>query len=237
MLTDLGMSATSRPIVEGAPAAPRITAGSTQRFLLACGVASSLVYVAADLLAGLRAPGYSFVSQAISELSAIGAPSRSVWLPLGILYDVLLIAFGVGVWRCAGHKRGLRVAACLLIAVGAIGSFWPPMHPRGSVATLTDTLHVVFATVISFLILLAIAFGATAAGTRFRRYSLATLAALLVFGTLTFRYAPRVDANLPTPWLGLVERLNLGAFLLWVAVLGVVLLRSTAERGSARDRA
>ena len=37
--------------------------------------------------------------------------------------------------------------------------------------------------------------------------------------------APRLAAQLPTPWLGITERLNLVAYLLWIAVLAVALLR------------
>ena len=44
------------------------------RLLLACGITSSVLYLFTDLLGGLRYPGYSFVSQAISELSARVAP-------------------------------------------------------------------------------------------------------------------------------------------------------------------
>ena len=45
-----------------------------RRGLLACGVASTALYALTDLLGGLSYPGYDFSSQAISELSAIGAP-------------------------------------------------------------------------------------------------------------------------------------------------------------------
>jgi uncharacterized protein DUF998 len=198
---------------------------------LFCGLLSSLVNVLANVLGAMIWDGYSSASQTISELSAIGAPSRSVVVPLGITYDVLLVAFAVGAWQCAGEKRGLRVAAGMLFAIGAIGFFWPPMHLRGTVATLTDTLHVVWAAVVSLLILLSIGFGANALGKRFRSYSIATLATLLVVGGVTFAYAPRLAANLPTPWLGVVERIDVGGYLLWVAVLAIGLLRAT-RRGT-----
>jgi hypothetical protein len=151
----------------------------------------------------------------------------------GIAYDVLLVAFGVGVWGCAGPKRSQRIVAALLIAIATIGAFWPPMHMRGSPATLTDTLHVVWASVISLLILLAIAFGVTVLGKAFRVYSIASLGALLVAGALTFSYAPALAAGLPTPWLGLVERINLGLYLLWVAVLATGLIPVAAARPRA----
>jgi hypothetical protein len=48
---------------------------------------------------------------------------------------------------------------------------------------------------------------------------------LLVFGVLTFRDAPRIVANLPTPLIGVWERINIGVFLLWVVALAIALLR------------
>jgi len=190
-----------------------------------------VVYIAADVVSGLSWAAYSFTSQTISELSALGAPSRPTWLAFGIPYDLLLIAFGVGVWGSASQKRGLRVTAALLVAIGAIGSVWPPMHVRGSVTTLTDTLHIVWAGVISLLILLAIGFGSGTFGRRFRVYSLATIAVLLVSGTLTSLYGPRIAANQPTPGVGILERIDLAGYLVWTAVLAVALLRTSRRRG------
>jgi hypothetical protein len=92
--------------------------------------------------------------------------------------------------------------------------------------TWTDTLHLVLASVTVLLMLLAIVCAASAFGNPFRRYSIATLAILVAFGALTFVDAPRLAANLPTPWMGVWERINIGVFLLWVVVLAVVLLRT-----------
>ena len=109
----------------------------------------------------------------------------------------------------------------MLIAIGAIGSLWPPMHVRGSVTTLTDTLHVVWAGIISLFIFLAIGFGSGAFGRRFRIYSFATIAVLLVSGTLTSLYGPRIAANQPTPGVGIFERIDLAGYLVWTAVLAI----------------
>jgi hypothetical protein len=217
--------------LHGEATLPRAAAGRLRKVLLVCGVLSSVVYIAADVVSGLSWAAYSFTSQTISELSALGAPSRPTWLAFGIPYDLLLIAFGVGVWGSASQKRGLRVTAALLVAIGAIGSVWPPMHVRGSVTTLTDTLHIVWAGVISLLILLAIGFGSGTFGRRFRVYSLATIAVLLVSGTLTSLYGPRIAANQPTPGVGILERIDLAGYLVWTAVLAVALLRTSRRRG------
>lgn len=99
-----------------------------RRALLACGVLSPLVYAGADLAAGLRWEGYSFRDQTISELGAIGAPSRPLFSVLLIVVYVLLTAFGVGVWRSAGDRRSFRVYSIVtILAVLGFGG-WSAME-------------------------------------------------------------------------------------------------------------
>jgi hypothetical protein len=200
-----------------------------RRFLLACGVLSSLLYVAMNVLVAMQWESYSSLSQTVSELSAIGAPTRGLWVPLGVAYTLLVTAFACGVLASAHRNRRLRVAGMLMVAYGLLGLAWPPMHLRETLAaggaTLTDTLHIVFAMVTVLLMLLAMGYGAAAFGTRFRRYSIATIVILTAFGALTGMSAPRLSENLPTPWLGVWERIDIGVFLLWVIVLATTLLR------------
>jgi hypothetical protein len=75
------------------------------------------------------------------------------------------------------------------------------------------------------LMLLVIGSGAAAFGRRFRLYSCATVAVFVVFGALTMPDAARIAANLPTPWVGVWERINIGASLLWLVVFAAALLR------------
>lgn len=87
-------------------------------------------------------------------------------------------------------------------------------------------------------ILLIIGFGATAFGKRFRLYSIGTILVLLVFGALTGLDGPRIQANLPTPWVGVMERICIFGSMLWVAVLAIALLRVQGKRpqdGSGGD--
>jgi len=200
-----------------------------RKVLLFCGILSSMLYVAMMLVAAMLYEGYSSMSQTVSELSAIGAPTRPLWVSLGLIYTLLTFAFGLGIWTSASGSRPLRVVGGLMIAYGVTGLFWPPMHMRGAEVTLTDTLHIVFTMVTVLLMMLAIGFGAAAFGKRFRLYSIATLMILVAFGALTGLDAPRVAANLPTPWIGVWERINIGVYLLWVVVLSATLLRTQLE--------
>ena len=104
-----------------------------RKTLLVCGILSSLLYVAIDSLAALRYGDYhSYTSQAISELGAIGAPTKPLVDPLFIVYSILIIAFGVGVWASAHRKRALHLIGGLLIGIGAVGLATPPMYLRGT---------------------------------------------------------------------------------------------------------
>jgi hypothetical protein len=103
------------------------------------------------------------------------------------------------------------------------------MHQREVLAagggTMTDTMHILFAMVTVPLMALEIGFGAAAFGKRFRIYSIISLAILIVFGILTGLDGPAIGKNLPTPFIGIWERINIGVFLLWVVVLAIVVRR------------
>jgi hypothetical protein len=205
---------------------------SLRKVLLFCGILSSLWYVAINFYVPRFFPGYNAASQTVSELSAIGAPTRLLWNSLAISYTLMVTAFGFGVWKSAGINKRLRITGVLLLIYGAMGVLWPfaPMHLRETLAAgggnWSDTLHIGLAIVTEVIYLFALGFAATALGKRFRLYSILTFIVLLVFGALTFKDAPHISTNQPTPWIGIWERINIGVFLLWMIVLSSLLLPS-----------
>lgn len=202
--------------------------------LLICGILSSLLYVAMNIFVPLGFEGYSYSAHTVSELSAIGAPTRQVWVVLAMIWVLLFAAFGWGALKSAAGNRPLRVLGGIILAYCVFNLYWPPMHLREVLAagggSLTDTLHLVWAGTTVFLMLLMMGFGAAAFGKKFRIYTIASMALHFVFGFLTSLEAPKVETNQPTPWIGVWERINIGIFLLWVAVLAVILLRREKER-------
>jgi uncharacterized membrane protein len=206
-----------------------------RKLLLVCGILSSLLYLFLNLYVPTRFEGYDWRSQTVSELSAVEAPTRQLWMVWGTLYTLLIAAFGWGVQRSAFGNRALHRAGMLLLVYGFIGLFWPPMHLRGNPMTLTDVLHIAFAAVTVLFMFLIMGFGASALGKTFRRYTIATLVVFAVFGALTGMESPGIAANTPTPNIGLWERINIAAYMLWVVVFAVVLLRRTSPPGTAPD--
>lgn len=194
---------------------------------LYCGILSPLLYALADALAGLLWEGYRFRDQTISELGAIGAPSRPLFSLMLIPVYLLLVAFGIGVWRSARDRRHVQVAGGLLVALGAlaltVGQF-VPMQPRGTEQGLTGLLHLVEGMVAMLLLVGAMGFAASAFGNRFRIYTLITFIVMLIFGVWSGIDAPRIEAGLATPWLGVKERIFWYAYQLWFVVLALTLL-------------
>lgn len=199
-----------------------------RRPLLGCGILAPLLYVSMTLFVPIVG-GYSVASSVPSELSAIGAPTRPLWMSLGAVYGVLMAAFGWIVWKSAPANRALRAVGVLLMAHTLFGQFWPPMHQRAVLAagggTLTDTLHLVWAAITGLFFLLMVGLGAAALGKRFRAYSVVTIAIALACGAVTATDAARIEADLPTPWVGVWERISIAAFMGWIAVLATALLR------------
>ena len=217
--------------------------GVLRRTLLGAGIGASLFYVVALVMGPMRWEGYSSTNQTISELFAIDAPSRPLVVSLLFISGVLALAFGLGVLWLAGRNRALRVTGWALVMVGVVDQAGPffPMHMREVLAqgggTISDTMHIALTIVISLLSLLAMAFGAVAFGKRFRVYSVATILTLVAFGSAASMQAGALATNEPTPWQGVYERINVAAYLLWMAVLAIILLRArtTSSIGAVLD--
>jgi hypothetical protein len=199
-----------------------------QKALLLCGMLSSLFYACMDVIGGTRWKDYNWLSNEFSRLSAIGAPSRTIHLLLNPIYILLVIAFGLGVWRSASRRRALRVVGSALVTYALVSFVWPQFFPEdlsAPVSAFTNTMHIILTFVTVFSWMLILGFAATAFGRRFRIYSIATLLTVLICGALTGSQAPALAAGQPTPWLGLTERINIYSFMLWVVMLAITLLR------------
>jgi hypothetical protein len=199
---------------------------AAHKWLLLCGILSSAWYVAINALVPLFYDGYSVANLTVSELSAVGSPTRIMWVLLVTLYTLLLAAFGWGILISSQDIRSLRATGCIVLAYCIFNLYWPPMQMRGNEMAMTDRLHIGWGVVSATLMLIMIVSAARAFGRPFRIYSYVTLVLFAVFGALTGMQGGALAANRPTPMIGVWERISIAAFMIWVAVLAVSLLRS-----------
>ena len=233
---------TGQPAAHAIPASPPhawyswLTARVPPRRLVLCGVVMFVLYIAMDVIASVAYDGYSYRDHTISELSAVGAPTRAFWLVFSVVYQALYLAYAIGVIAVAGERRTWRIVGWLLLITALTGFLWwvAPMHTREVLAddggTWQDSMHLVLGGVTSILFFTMIGIGAFAFGWRFRLYSFVTIAAMLVFGILMNIEVPGVAENEPTPWLGIYERIVIEGAMLWQAIFAVALLLATHPR-------
>jgi hypothetical protein len=203
-----------------------------RKSLLVCGISSSIWYVATDAIASWRDPDYSYTDQTFSELLAAGAPSRSFMVAAnGIPYGVMVNALAAGVWMSAEGKTRQQLAAASLAGYGVSGTLTGValnMDRRSVIAAGNDSLRNRFhgpgTMVMSGFVLATIFVAANLFGRKFRNYSYATAAVLVVFGIWTSSQIRQMEAGEVTPWMGLKERVNIYATMLWIVVLSIELL-------------
>ena len=110
------------------------------------GVVRFLSYTAAVVFAPLAYPGYHWMAQAVSDLSAANAPSLALWNRLSALYNACEVVCTTVV--CIGIQgkktRLLRVGVYLFAVmewVSAIGYRMFPLSDSGYAGTFQDVMH------------------------------------------------------------------------------------------------
>src|SRR5262245_39495421 len=155
--------------------------------LLGCGIAYGVFYVVTnDVIAASMFDSYSRIDQAISELSATEAPSRWFLASMLPIFSLLVMGFGVGVWRSAAGNRELRATGGILVAQGFVFPLWllAPMTSREELVagqgSTNDVGHGILSGVAILLIVTEMACAAVALGRSFRVFSITMLVTVLV---------------------------------------------------------
>jgi hypothetical protein len=200
--------------------------------LVACGVVYAVSYaIVNDAIAAPLYGGYSWLDQAVSELSAEGASTRPFLVAMAPVWSALLLAFGIGIWRSGVGRRWLRGLGAVIAVHGiwSLAWIWFPMSPRADLATggpgASDTGHLVLVTMTGVFVVGELALAAVAFGNRFRVYAAASAVIMLVFGSLTSSWPAKLEAGEATPWMGLFERISIVTWLVFLVVVAVTLIR------------
>jgi len=204
--------------------------------LILSGILSSVVYIVTDLIASWWDTDYSILDQNYSELLATGAPTRPGMLVATVIYNLLVISFAIGIWIRGSSGRTAQLTAGMLFMyaiTGFLGGAIFQMDQRGAEATTRGSLHPIMTMIMSLFLLLAMIFAASLYGRNFRIYTYVTVAVLITFGIITSLQVPQLADGKATPWMGLTERVNIYATMLWIAILSIMMLRTTHKLGAS----
>lgn len=189
------------------------------------GIVSLLSYAAAVFFSPLAYPGYDWMAQAVSDLSAVSAPSRMLWTQLSSLYGVcgMISIMMVCVFIQGKLNKTLRIGIYLFAAMNwasNVGYTMFPLTEAGTPGTFQDIMHAV---VTALVVLLSIS-SLTAimvGGFRDKRYRGIAIWATLALATM-FIGAIGVGV-VPKEYFGIAERFSTFSATAFNAVLGVYL--------------
>jgi hypothetical membrane protein len=94
-----------------------------RRLGAACGIAAPVSFVGGWLVAGLRTPGYSPISEHISELARVGAQTRPLMTTAMVGFGVLAPVWAATLGRSLGSAKvraGVTAAGLGTLAVAAL---------------------------------------------------------------------------------------------------------------------
>ena len=196
------------------------------RLLGILGVISLLSYTAMVVFSPFAYPGYDWLSMAVSDLSAEGAPSEDLASQLNALFGpcglVSIMAICVGVVGCKSKmlKLGIYFFTAMEWAcnVGYDLFPWVKDAPASNPQNFMHLLVTVLVVVLSLTSLVLVAIGAKNEQMRsLSIWAIVCLAAMMI--------GPIGTALLPKAVFGLFERFSTFSAVLFNAVLGIYLAK------------
>ena len=195
------------------------------------GVVSFLSYTAAVVFAPLAYPGYNWMAQAVSDLSAANAPSLAMWNQLSALYNVCeVVCITVVCIGIQGRKTKLLRSGIYLFAVmewiSAVGYRLFPLSNSGYAGAFQDVMHmavtalVVLLSVVSLVIIIVA--GAKSKSCRSYGVCAAVALAMMLVGAMGMKIVPAA-------YFGVVERFSMFAATGFNAALGIHLFCMKSE--------
>ncbi|MDY2599767.1 MAG: DUF998 domain-containing protein [Lachnospiraceae bacterium] len=189
------------------------------------GIVSLLSYTAAVVLSPLAYPGYNWISQAVSDLSADSAPSRVLWNQLCALNmpcEILCVTMCCVTIK-EHYNRVLRMGVYLFAImnwISAVGYNMFPLVDAGISGRFQDIMHLIVTmavVMLSIASLMLIVYGGLILKecTSLGKWALAALAMMIAGAVGT--------AVLPHDYFGIPERFSVFAASGFTAVLGIYL--------------
>ncbi len=195
------------------------------------GVVSFLSYTAAVVFAPLAYPGYNWMAQAVSDLSAANAPSLALWNQLSALYNVCeVVCVTVVCIGIQGRKTKLLRSGIYLFAVmewiSAVGYRMFPLSSSGYAGAFQDVMHmavtalVVLLSIVSLVIIIVA--GTKSKSCRSYGVCAAVALAMMLVGAMGLKIVPAA-------YFGVVERFSVFAATGFNAALGIHLFCMKSE--------
>lgn len=187
------------------------------------GIVSFLSYTAAVVFSPLAYPGYNWMAQAVSDLSAADAPSLALWNQLSALYNVCEVVCATVVCiGMQGRKTKLLRTGIYMFAVmewiSAVGYRMFPLSSSGYAGAFQDIMHMVITAAVVLLSIISLVL-ITIAGIKNKACrSYGICAGIALFMMLVGAMGMKI---VPADYFGIIERFSVFAATGFNAALGL----------------
>ena len=191
-----------------------------RKYGIICGIAGPLIYTFMVIFLGFLQPGFSHVTQLMSELGETGAPHAIIMNLAGFaLTGVLLMIFAARFYLEFAGTRGVIPASLLLALTGALymGEAYFSCDARCVPVTVSGSLHLLLgqtAVFVSILAAFVIAYVLKAEKDWQGYWQYSLLTGILVLLIIPF-VVSRQDIS------GLLQRILVGVIMVWWEVLAI----------------
>lgn len=201
--------------------------------LAICGIIGPILKSIVIVTLGFLWPGYSHVSQAISELGAIDAPNALVMNVSYVVFGLLMVCFAFGLHQgiCQGEGSIVGPVLVAIYGVGQVANGIFPCAPGCQITLMIGSFTGLMRIVTSYVGFIAILLAMLVMSRRLRKDkqwrnygSFSTVIGLISVGAFLLSF---VLSGLLTPWVGAFQRLRHGIVFLWIIVMAVNLLRTS----------
>ena len=190
--------------------------------LCLCGVISIVFYLLHDIIGAINYPGYNWMSQAVSDLTAADAKSFVVASGFTTVYKILhCLALALVCILVKDERKSLRAGIYLYTLMGFISSIGYALFPLSSAGydgSVQSFIHVYVITIIvvllSIISLVIIAIGAFKS-----KYKLLGILAII---SLCLMFIGAVGSQIvPKEIFGIIERFSTYSAVIFNGVLGI----------------
>ncbi len=187
------------------------------------GVISFISYATAVIFSPLAYPGYNWMAQAVSDLSAADVPSLSLWNQLSSFYNVCEVACATIVCLDIqkSKNRLLKIGIYLfgiMEWISAVGYRMFPLSSSGYAGTFQDIMHMVVTALVVLLSITSLTI-VIIAGFKDKKYlSYAVCAAFALAMMLVGALGMKI---VPSSYFGIVERFSVFAATGFNAAIGL----------------
>ena len=199
------------------------------------GITALLSYTLAVVISPTAFPGYNWMEQAVSDLSAESAPSRMLWNQIAALYNICSVVCATCVSIYISERKIstklFRIGMHLFTIMNWVSSVGYTMFPLADIgkeiASFQEIMHIVVTATVVFLSIFSLVCLIIAG---FKKGGIRGIGICAAIALLMMMVGAIGQKAVPPQYFGIVERFSVFAAVGFIAICGIYLFRDFTDK-------